>query len=249
MTKILKIDEIILSILSSSKIDGYTLFLPPKQIDRKKYLQVNKIIEAMGGKWNKKEKGHVFDCDPTEKLDNVLLTGEIETTKISKNGYFPTPLTLVNKMISVADIRPGMKILEPSAGQGHIADTLNDLDCCLSVIEILPENINVLREKGHNLVATDFLTWTCDSYDRIIMNPPFERQQDIDHVLHAHSLLKKGGRVVSIMSSGVVFRENKKTALFRGLIDDLGYWERNPDESFKESGTTVNTIMVMLNKK
>ena len=36
-------------------------------------------------------------------------------------------------------------------------------------------------------------------------------QQDIDHVTAAYGLLAPGGILVTIMSAGVLFRENKKT--------------------------------------
>ncbi len=245
----LRISEDVRGILSASTIDSMTIFLPPKQLDRKRYEQVNKILEAMGGKWNKKTKGHVFNFDPTDRLDEVLLTGQINNPKTIKNGYFPTPLPIVRRLIELADIRPGMSVLEPSAGQGHIADELRKLDCELSVVEILPENQKVLASKGYKLWHDDFLDLRGTRYDRIVMNPPFEKQQDIDHVLHAFDyMIGDRGKIVSVMSSGVLFRENRKTHGFRELIERNGSWERNPEGSFKASGTMVDTIIVTLEK-
>ena len=80
------------------------------------------------------------------------------------------------------------------------------------------------------------------------MNPPFENQKDIDHVNHAFSLLKDGGKLISIMSASVKFRKNKKTKEFRELIDENGFIIDLPEKSFKDSGTLVHTIMVVLNK-
>jgi len=247
----LRISEGVRAILSASTIDNMVIFLPPKQLDRKMYEQVNKILEAMDGKWNKKTKGHVFSFDPTDKLDEVLLTGEIDNPKAAKNGYFPTPLPIVKRLIELANIHSGMRVLEPSAGQGHIADEIRRENSGLlsfDIVEILPENQNVLRDKGYNLLCNDFLKLKNVAYDRIIMNPPFERQQDIDHVLHAWDLLSAYGRLVSVMSSGVMFRENKKTQSFRELIEKNGEFERNPEGSFRASGTMVDTIIVTLDK-
>lgn len=250
MSKQIQISEDVRGILSASIINGNILFLPPQQLDRKMYEQVNKIIEAMGGKWNKKTKGHIFNFDPSDKLDEVLLTGEIENPKISKNGYFPTPLPIIKRLIELADIRSGMKVLEPSAGQGHIADEIKKIvsPLCLDIIEIIPENQKVLEAKGYSLLCSNFLELKNMVYDRIVMNPPFERQQDIDHVLHAWDLLSAYGKLVSVMSSGIMFRDNQKTKGFRTLVEKNGSIERNPQESFKASGTMVDTVIVVLDK-
>jgi hypothetical protein len=77
------------------------------------------------------------------------------------------------------------------------------------------------------------------------MNPPFARQADIDHVLHAMQFLRRGGLLVAIMSASVKFRSNAKTAAFRrlgGRILEL------PDGSFKTSGTMVNACIVVIDK-
>ena len=59
----------------------------------------------------------------------------------------------------------------------------------------------ILEMKDHNLVAWNCLDLTEPVYDTIVMNPPFEKFQDIDHVRHAFDLLKPGGRVVAISAS------------------------------------------------
>jgi hypothetical protein len=84
-----KIVDSILAILSRATVDGNSIILTCGQLDRKQYAAVNEILEAMSGKWNRKVKAHVFTEDPTDKLESVLLTGEIAPPK--KYGYFPTP--------------------------------------------------------------------------------------------------------------------------------------------------------------
>lgn len=71
MTK--RIDETTLAILGRVTIDGNLIFLPCGQLDRKQYLAVNEILEHIGGKWNRKQKAHVYAQDPTEALESVLL--------------------------------------------------------------------------------------------------------------------------------------------------------------------------------
>ncbi len=242
-----KIDENILTILSRVTVQDNIIFLTCGQLDRKQYRDVNSVLEVMGGKWNRKQKGYVFNEDPTDRLEQVLLSGEIIPPK--KYGYFPTPMELARHVVSLADIQPGHQVLEPSAGQGAIADQIPQC-AIIYCVELLQDNYEILRAKGYRILTGDFLSLQegYSFYDRVVMNPPFERQADIDHVLHAYKFLKPGGRLVSIMSSGVAFRENRKTIEFRKFLDSHGRMERNPEGTFKESGTNVSSVTVIIEK-
>jgi hypothetical protein len=101
-------------------------------------------------------------------------------------------------MVQLADIRPGMTVLEPSAGRGDIADEVAALGTRVNVIEPNRVRIKCLLQKGHNLVGNDFMVHT-KSYDRILMNPPFSKGQAGRHVQHAYKLLNPLGRLVSVM--------------------------------------------------
>ena len=253
-----EIENDVLIVLSTLTIDGNNVIIAG-QLDRKLYLAVNKVLDRIGGKWNRKAKAHVFDGDPTDRLNNVIESGVLDS-KV-KTGYFPTPAPIVDKMIELADMDKRHFILEPSAGQGHITDRicarLHIHPYDVYVCELLPENKSILEEKGY-YVRGDFIEfahkrgadgsgWT---FDRILMNPPFERQADIDHVTAAFGLLAPNGILVAIMSAGVMFRENKKTVEFREKILEphQTYLEHLPDGSFKESGTMVNTILLRLER-
>ncbi|MGI6129889.1 MAG: diguanylate cyclase domain-containing protein, partial [bacterium] len=187
---------------------------------------------------------------PTEKKIK-----EIERSLIGTKipGYFPTPKAIVEKMLEQADIQSGMSVLEPSAGKGNIADVIKEQhgNAKLTVIESASILRELLELKGHNLVGDDFLEHEGE-YDRIIMNPPFEKGQDIDHVRHAYDLLKPGGRLVSIMSEGPFFRGDKKSKDFREWLDEIGgESEKLPEGAFKSSErpTGVNTRMVVIDKE
>lgn len=165
-------------------------------------------------------------------------------------GYFPTPKAVVTKMLDAADIKPGMRVLEPSAGKGNIADAIRERvpDARLNVVEQAPKLQEILTLKDHNLVDSDFLQHD-SPYDRIVMNPPFEKNADIEHVRHAFDLLKPGGRLVAIMSPHAEFANDKKSVEFRNWVESLGgESEKLPESSFKESGTGVNSRMVTIDK-
>lgn len=244
--KTTKISEEVMGVLRyNASVEG-TRIMINRQLDRKLYQAVNKVLEAMGGKWDR--KGHSFPEDPTAKLQAVIEAGELVEPK--KNGCFYTPKVMADQVVVLAGIAPGMLILDPEAGQGALADAAAEIvgtdrvDC----IEILPENVRILGDKGYAVIPGDFIDIEPNPiYDRIIMNPPFENQADIVHVLHAYRFLKPGGRLVAIMSAGIGFREDKRAREFRAFVEECdGWWEPNPEGSFKESGTMVNTVTVLL---
>jgi len=165
-------------------------------------------------------------------------------------GYFNTPPAVVERLMSVADIRPGQRVLEPSAGAGDIADAIRAQGVTPDVVEVASSLRKILEAKGYNIVGYDFLEYTGGPYDRIVMNPPFENAQEIDHVLHAFKLLAPGGRIVSVMSEGPFFRSDKKSEAFRDFVDNYGYSEQLPQGSFLKSrnSTGVNTRIVVIEK-
>jgi len=138
-------------------------------------------------------------------------------------GFFPTPKLVIRQMIDKADIREGMKVLEPSAGKGDIIEGINEAYPGISVdaIELCGTLREILEVKGYELIGDDFLEHY-GQYDRIVMNPPFENGTDIIHIRHAYELLKPEGRVVSIMSEGPFFRNDKAAVGFREWLGDVG---------------------------
>src|SRR5579859_6740929 len=175
-----------LEALASSVIDNNILTLP-STLDRTTYVEVDKTLKELGGKWNKGIKGHVFSDDPTFEVQTIVRTGEVML--LSKNGYFPTPRSLAEAVVGYADIWDGgLSVLEPSAGSGGLADVVREFhpDAKLSCIEIQPKLVAQLRAKKHDAVLADFLSMEPEPiYDRVVMNPPFEQQGDITHIAHA----------------------------------------------------------------
>lgn len=182
-----------------------------------------------------------------------LTVPELVTVDVSTE-CFTTPGPVIDLMIDHADIQDSQLILEPSAGTGAIADYLlrNFPSVDLDVIELNLTLQEILKRKEHNLMGSDFLEFeTEQGYDRILMNPPFKKLQDIDHVLKAYECLKPGGRLVSIMSPGPFFHSRLKACKFRewfnkevgGEVYDL------PENSFEDSGTGVNAKLVIVDRE
>jgi len=178
---------------------------------------------------------------------------KIKALQFSKiPGYFPTPRAVVELMIERADIEEGNHILEPSAGAGAIADVIKEKypNVTIEVSEVNYTLQEILQGKGYELVSPNFMEFLDNfQYDRILMNPPFENLQDVDHVRKAYDHLFEGGRLVSIMSPAPFYRKDKKSVEFQKWFDSLGgECVDLPENSFKESGTGVASKMVILDK-
>ncbi|MCC6229060.1 MAG: hypothetical protein IT432_07535, partial [Phycisphaerales bacterium] len=162
---------------------------------------------------------------------------EMERGLIGKTvgiDFFPTPPALATEIVEKADIEPGMKVLEPSAGNGRIADAIKAAGVVPDVAEVSPDLRAILEKKGYPLEGRDFMEFNPGPvYDRIVMNPPFSNRMDVEHVRHAYDLLKPGGRIVAIMSEGPFFGQDKKASGFRDWLDTVGTSEQLPEGSFQ----------------
>ena len=171
--------------------------------------------------------------------------------------FYPTPKTMVDKMLAGVDFLRINTILEPSAGKGDILDVLvgrykaanyrrykhePDIDA----IEIVPELRHILTGKGYRVVHDDFLTFAGrKQYDLIIMNPPFS--QGDKHLLKALELQRKGGTVVCLLNAETL--RNPYTHSRRKLLDLLSSLEAEVQyisEAFKdaERKTDVEVALV-----
>lgn len=241
-----QIAQDVLKVLDAATIDGALLTLNGN-LDRKLYVETNKVIEAAGGKWNKKAKAHVFDGLAIDAIEPIMLTGEYSRTK-QDFGQFDTPEKLAEQVVDLARIQSGQTVLEPSAGIGRIASAVRQVGAFVTCWEVDTKRAEKLDGIAHSLNVGDFLASTpTETFDRVVMNPPFAKQDDIRHVMHAYRFLVPGGRLVAIMSNSVMFRDNKLTTDFRAFVEAHGGTMRAlPEGSFKSSGTGVNTCIVTI---
>ncbi len=86
-------------------------------------------------------------------------------------------------------------------------------------------------------------------YDRVLMNPPFERGQDREHVQRAYRMLKPGGRLVAVMSEGPFVRQSNADKAFRQWLRAVGGRSRKlPADAFRAAGTGVQTRLVVIDR-
>lgn len=193
----------------------------------------------------------VADAGKAERAAEELRR-KVDALKLaSVPGYFPTPAAVVDRMTEAARLPEGpCLILEPEAGSGAICEGVVRV-APLAKVEAFEVNSRlreVLQMKGVALVGSDFMEAAPEPrFDRVVMNPPFEDGQDIAHVRHAFQFLKPGGRLVAIMSPGPFFRQDRRAVEFREWFESLGGEREDlPAGAFKESGTGVATVLVII---
>ncbi|WP_299459051.1 methyltransferase [uncultured Microscilla sp.] len=210
---------------------------------------VHKELEDLLGGEEKKAKDE-------KKKREQRLKELIDEWRFSKeDGFHPTPEEIIEDMVDEADIEPEDTILEPSAGLGHIAEEIRE-DHPKNSLEVL-EKWDSLREilelKGFSVVGNDTLKHY-KKYDKVLMNPPFEKGQDIQHVQHVYEHnLEPGGRLIAIMSRGNFDKNSRLKARqqFNTWLDEVGaHVEELPENAFKSSfrPTGVQTNMVKIDK-
>lgn len=239
----IKLTEEVTDVLVRSTITENQLVLPSGKLERKLYEAVNKAIVAAGGKWNKSAQAHVFPGDPMSKLGLMLETGvAIDEKKLYQSFY--TPKELAETIVRMADVS-GHKCLEPSCGDGGlISEMLRQGAKEVHGIEIREEEANKAKMKGASTITVgDFLQQKIPTskFERIVMNPPFTKNQDIKHVSHALKFLEPGGILVTVMLPRI--DRNKFKDLLEGFEHDI---QPVPAGMFKGSGTNISTIILRL---
>lgn len=234
------------------------------QLDRKLYQEVAKAIELIGGKWKGgKIAGFVFPDGYEDKIDGLL--GKIasgDNVNLKKEyQFFGTPEKLADHLVELAEIKKTDKVLEPSAGQAALIEAVNkqiNLNDPVDYIELMDINRNIINIKkskdgliANELPINDFLELTDknDYYDVVIANPPFTKNQDIDHIRKMYEVCKKGGTIISISSVSWTIGSQKKQIAFKNWLEEI---KANiyPVETgaFKESGTMIATVIIKIIK-
>jgi len=166
-------------------------------VDKDKHLraEVAAVLESLGGVRNGGDSWR-FPYSPLDVLEAVRQSGVIPNREAHQ--YYPTPEELAQRMVALADIRPGNRCLEPSAGTGAIARLLpREATTC---VEIAALHQAAVTASGYRCERADFLEWAPPhEFNRIVMNPPFSQGRWKAHLLRAMTMLATGGRLVALL--------------------------------------------------
>lgn len=228
-----------------------------EQIYCKEITPESRLIAAGLGKKDKFKQAHTdllellekypIVVDPEKERQRELRRLQLFAALANIPGYFPTPPSVVQVIIKALDLTPGMTVLEPSAGSGHIAQALFDLGCEVDCVELDDDLAKLLSLKGFKVYHQDFLTFR-RTYSRIAMNPDFRSNGDISHIRHAYdNCLEDDGILVSVCSSGAFFRSTKTETMFRDWVDCIGGVVKSlPKDAFRKSDRPVGVSTELL---
>lgn len=239
-------------ILRHCTLENSVLKLPAVQFNKKSYAEAKKWIEEAGGSWQGgKIQGFTFPFNP-ERVFSILKEGK-RCNLQQEYQFFETPADVADWLVMLAGgVHENDTVLEPSAGRGALIKAIHR--SCPSVIvecyELMPENREFLHTLDNViLLDEDFTKDSVGHYTKIIANPPFSGNQDIDHVRLMYERLERGGTLAAITSQHWKLSSEKKCALFRKWLEEVhGEIFEIAAGEFKESGTTVSTMAVVIKK-
>lgn len=162
------------------------------------YQEALRVLISIGGVLNR--SGDIeFGYCAKYVVAEIINSGCIPDQK--SHQYYPTPESIARTVIELADIGPEDIVLEPSAGQGGLADFLpKERTTCIEISEL---HCKILESKGLHVKKADFLEYAGSNrgfeFDRIVMNPPFSEGRWNAHIDAAYGMLKRGGRLVAVL--------------------------------------------------
>lgn len=169
---------------------------------------------------------------------------------IDNKTYYPTPENIIRKMWSKVERDRVSRILEPSAGQGHIAEFIKrrggreEISC----IEIDQNFQSILRGKKFKVIDSDFLAYSgSDRFDLIIANPPFS--EGGAHLMKAIDIMFSG-QIVFLLNAETLKNpfSNDRKALVQRLEELNADIEYIPDAFINaERKTPVEIALVYIN--
>jgi len=178
--------------------------------------------------------------------------------------FFPTPRSLINKMLSKLDFKTISSVLEPSGGKGDIIDAVVDkfrysrssynkeIKYDIDTIEIDENLQHILRGKGYRVIHNDFLTFNSyKSYSAIIANFPFSDGEK--HLLKALEIQQNGGSIVCLLNAETLRNpySNTRKDLLRKLEDyhaDIEYIQNAFIDSERPTGVEIALISITIPK-
>jgi hypothetical protein len=178
----------------------------------------------------------------------VALERALVGNKHVGTDFFPTPKELCARMVEIACNKIGFpdrvstpRFIEPSGGNGNIAEAIRAIGVEPDVVEISSSLREILEAKKFSVIGHDFLDVTGE-FDCFCMNPPFGNNADILHVQHAYSLLAPAGVIVAIVGAGAFFRSGSVEQSFRDWLDEIGAEiEDLPDGTFTDRTLMATT--------
>jgi predicted RNA methylase len=184
-------------------------------------------------------------------MSKVTITPEVKSIlECSVFGADRTPLEVVKTVLTYAMPDRGMRVLEPSAGDGAFADAIRSAGADVVCVENDSSTAEILMKKGHQVFGVDFLALEpFGNFDMVIMNPPYTKGQDAKHVTHALKFLRPEHPLFAIIPTSYEHNNTAAYRAFRSLIQQKGrVVEKFENHEFRSSGTDISTLLICITK-
>jgi hypothetical protein len=145
--------------------------------------------------------------------------------------FFPTPAPLAERMAEALDVKPGMRVLEPSAGKGNLVDAVRELEPEAKIETVEQSGVlrDILEAKGYELVGYDFGNFT--PREGFTYGDVFRAPDGKLGIMRGHPGGPWGGRVSLVDTEG------------RGM----GYFDRDELEPVEKRGGGAAYDRVIMN--
>ena len=164
---------------------------------------------------------------------------------------FSTPPELAALVVLAAQVRPGDKVLEPSAGTGLIAAVAEACGGILTLNELADGRADLLdgvfasatRSRVDGRHVQDLLAGA-GGFDVVVCNPPFT---DLEaHLVAAFSALADGGRVAAVLPMTALSDDGLmgRLAAEGRVLARIGF----PPRAFAKHGTSVETGLLVMDR-
>ena len=184
-------------------------------------------------------------------LNALTLTHTRRSEEQVARGQFSTPPELAAVAVAAAQIRPGDRVLEPSAGTGLLAIIAEACGASLELNEIAEHRSGLLdlafpgaARTRHDAVHLPDLLTSSGSFHAVITNPPY--QHLTSHLHAALACLADGGRLSAIVPTRLFEDKGAMRALCaKGrFIGALAF----PLRAYAKHGTSVEAGLLVIDR-
>jgi hypothetical protein len=177
---------------------------------------------------------------------------------------FSTPLPLAVAAQYAAHVQSGDRILEPTAGTGHLVSALDPTKRNILVRELSERRASLLKALGYHTTQGDYLAMTEKAEaDVIITNPPWGKYttgkygqgialgfspRDVAERFVAKNVrdLNDGGRLVAIMPTTML--KSPAFTHFLGKNGTIRAVIQSPPDAYDTRSTTVDSLLLVWDK-
>jgi hypothetical protein len=169
--------------------------------DKHAMAEAYRVLASIGGVRVAGKRYVQFDYDPDDVIGEIVCSGCVPDHR--SHQFYPTPDHLATFAAELLNVHDGeyLYVLEPSAGTGQLIAALPS-NCRVTAVEVSGLHCAVLKSRfpAATVIEGDFLVLpTACVYDRVLMNPPFDRGQWQSHLEHAARSVVPTGKLVAIL--------------------------------------------------